>query len=85
VTKQHFPSQQHASRNEKIRRRERVIRLFPNNESALRLIGALLAEKNETWLERTYRDMQEYHERCLRRIPRGQQRCCPLGLKPNRH
>ena len=48
--------------NEEIRRRERVIRIFPNDESALRLIGALLAEQNETWLERKYLDMQEYHE-----------------------
>ena len=48
--------------NEEIRRRERVIRIFPNDESALRLIGALLAEQNENWLERRYLDMQEYHE-----------------------
>ncbi|MFN3717185.1 MAG: transposase, partial [Thiobacillus sp.] len=48
--------------NEEIRRRERVIRIFPNDESALRLIGALLAEQNETWLERKYLDMQEYHD-----------------------
>ena len=48
--------------NEEVRRRERVIRIFPNDESALRLIGALLAEKNDQWLERRYLDMQEYHE-----------------------
>ena len=35
--------------NEEIRRREWVIRIFPNDASALRLIGALLAEKNEVW------------------------------------
>lgn len=40
--------------NEEIRRRERVIRISPNDESALRLIGALLAEQNEAWLERKY-------------------------------
>ena len=28
--------------NEEVRRSERVIRIFPNDESALRLIGALL-------------------------------------------
>jgi len=38
------------------------IRIFPNDESALRLIGALLAEQKETWLERKYLDMQSYHE-----------------------
>ncbi len=48
--------------NEEIRRRERVLRIFPNDESALRLIGALLAEQNETWLERKYLDMPEYHD-----------------------
>ena len=37
--------------NQEIRRRERVIRIFPNDESALRLIGALLAEFDETWAE----------------------------------
>ena len=30
--------------NEEVRRRERVIRIFPNDESALRLISTLLAE-----------------------------------------
>ena len=30
--------------NEEIRRRERVIRIFPNEASAIRLIGALLIE-----------------------------------------
>jgi len=48
--------------NEEIRRRERVIRIFPNDESALRLIGALLAEQNEIWQERRYLDMDEFRE-----------------------
>ena len=44
--------------NEEVRRRrERVIRIFPHDESALRLIGALLAEHNEAWQER--RDLEE--------------------------
>lgn len=46
--------------NEEIRRRERVIRIFPNDDSALRLIGALLAEQNEVWQERRYLDMDEF-------------------------
>lgn len=48
--------------NEEIRRRERVIRIFPNDESALRLIGTLLAEQNEVWQERKYLDMDEFTE-----------------------
>ncbi|HEX6816931.1 MAG TPA: IS256 family transposase [Ktedonobacterales bacterium] len=35
--------------NEEIRRRERVIRIFPNRESAIRLLGALLMEQDEAW------------------------------------
>lgn len=48
--------------NEEVRRREHVIRIFPNDESALRLIGALLAEQNEVWQERKYLDMDEFNE-----------------------
>ncbi len=42
--------------NQKIRRREKVIRTFPNIPSANRLIGALLMDKNEEWAHssRTY-------------------------------
>jgi len=39
-----------------------VIRIFPNDESALRLIVALLAEQNEVWQERKYLDMDEFKE-----------------------
>jgi transposase-like protein len=39
-----------------------VIRIFPNDESALRLIGALLAEQNDPWQERKYLDMEEFRE-----------------------
>ena len=48
--------------NEEIRRRVWVIRIFPNDESALRLIGALLAEKNDVWQERRYLDRDEFAE-----------------------
>jgi transposase-like protein len=48
--------------NEEVRRRERVIRIFPNDDSAWRLIGALLAETNEQWQARRYLDMDEFNE-----------------------
>lgn len=35
--------------NEEIRRRERVIRIFPNDDSLHRLIGALLMDIHEEW------------------------------------
>lgn len=47
---------------QEVRRRERVIRIFPNEDSALRLIGALLAEINEEWQNRRYLDMDDLHE-----------------------
>jgi len=46
--------------NEEIRRRERVIRIFPNEAS---LIGSLLAEQHEKWITGgKYFDMEEYFE-----------------------
>jgi putative transposase len=49
--------------NEEIRRRERVIRIFPNRESLERLIGALLMEIDEKWASgKKYLDMSEYLE-----------------------
>jgi len=45
-----------------VRRRERVLRSCPNEESAPRLIGALLAEIHEEWQGRRYLDMSDFHE-----------------------
>lgn len=48
---------------EEMRRRERVIRIFPNEESVYRLVGALLCEWHERWSSgRRYLTMDEYHE-----------------------
>jgi len=58
--------------NEEIRRHERVIRVFPNDDSALRLIGALLAEQNEASEERKYLDMEEFEERAASRAAAGE-------------
>lgn len=49
--------------NQEVRRRERVIRIFPNEESAIRLIGAVLMEIDEAWSTgHRYFDMAEYWE-----------------------
>jgi putative transposase len=37
--------------NEEIRRRTRVVRIFPNADSCLRLVRAMAAETHEGWLE----------------------------------
>ena len=47
--------------NEEIRRRERVIRIFPNEESMDRLLGSLLIEQHEKWISgKTYFSMETY-------------------------
>jgi len=49
--------------NEEIRRRTRVIRIFPNEASCLRLISALCIEKSEEWLTgKRYLKMNELYE-----------------------
>jgi putative transposase len=49
--------------NQEIRRRERVIRIFPNEESVIRLMGALLMEQDEKWQAgRKYFDMDLYYQ-----------------------
>src|SRR5260221_13553975 len=47
--------------NEEVRRRERVIRIFPSRASALRLLGAVLLEQDEHWTSgKRYFDMAAY-------------------------
>lgn len=47
--------------NEELRRRERVIRIFPNADSVYRLLGAVLMEQHEKWASgKKYLDMDEY-------------------------
>ena len=49
--------------NEEVRRRKRVIRIFPNEDSIIRLLGALLIEQHEKWITgEKYFDMKEYYE-----------------------
>ena len=52
--------------NEEIRRRTRVVRIFPNLESCLRLRRALAVEMHETWLEASRylnRDLLREHKK----------------------
>ena len=47
--------------NSEVIRREKVIRIFPNEGSAMRIIGAYLMEHHEEWVtRRRYFDMNEY-------------------------
>lgn len=49
--------------NREVRRRERVICIFPNRDSVLRLLGAMLMEQDEKWAtSRRYFDMAEFLE-----------------------
>ncbi|MGI6706928.1 MAG: IS256 family transposase [Clostridia bacterium] len=49
--------------NQEIRRRERVIRIFPNAASVIRPMGALLMDQDEKWQTgRKYFDMQLYYQ-----------------------
>jgi|TARA_B100002003_G_C14095093_1_gene526725 transposase-like protein len=44
--------------NEEIKRRTRVVRLFPNEQACIRLVSALAMEENENWMERKYLNME---------------------------
>ena len=49
--------------NEEIRRRTYVVRIFPNENSCLRLVRALCTEQDEEWLEgKRYINMEFYRE-----------------------
>ena len=49
--------------NQELKRRTRIVRIFPNGASCLRLVRALAAEIHEEWLEATrYLDMDELRE-----------------------
>ena len=52
--------------NQELKRRTRVVRIFPNRGSCLRLVSALAIEQSEEWLTgRRYLDMSELAEqRC---------------------
>ncbi len=45
--------------NQELRRRSRVVRIFPNAQSCLRLVSALLIENSHEWMCRLYLRMEE--------------------------
>jgi transposase-like protein len=44
--------------NQEIKRRTRVVRIFPNEASCIRLVGALAMETAEEWMQRKYLDIE---------------------------
>ncbi|MBA3390003.1 MAG: IS256 family transposase [Rubrobacter sp.] len=60
--------------NQELKRRTRVVRIFPNTEACLRLVTALAVEQSEEWLTgRRYLDMEELceHRRSEERETKG--------------
>ena len=50
--------------NQEIKRRTKVVRIFPNREACLRLVTALAVEQSEEWVTgRRYLNMEELEER----------------------
>jgi transposase-like protein len=49
--------------NQELKRRTRVVRIFPNSNSCLRLVTALAVEQSEEWVTgRRYLNMEELRE-----------------------
>lgn len=51
--------------NQELKRRTRVVRVFPHEQSLLRLIAALLMETNQDWMGRIYLRMEEELETAI--------------------
>ena len=54
--------------NEEVKRRERVIRIFPNIGSILRILGSILIDENEKWSQRKYLDTSVLKKSELERL-----------------
>lgn len=56
--------------NQELRKREKVIKIFPNAKSAVRLMGAVLMDHHDDWssLSRVF-SMNEYYEERSRLLP----------------
>lgn len=64
--------------NGEVKRRESVIRIFPNIESILRLMGAILMDENEKWSQRRYMNLEELASWDL------EQAAAPMGAQEER-
>lgn len=70
---------------EELRRREKVIRIFPNIDSAWRLIGALLSEYHDEWSTgRRYLKMDAYYD-WRAEVRRETEEGIPTELPQNGH
>ncbi|WEG37019.1 transposase [Amygdalobacter nucleatus] len=54
--------------NEEVKRRERVIRIFPNIGSIIRILGSILIDENEKWSQRKYLDTSVLKKSELERL-----------------
>jgi len=45
--------------NQEIKRRTRIVRIFPKEQSCVRLVAALSIETNEEWVVRRYLNMNQ--------------------------
>jgi putative transposase len=51
--------------NKEIRRRTRVVGVFPNEDSVIRLVSAMAIEKNEEWMELKYLNMSNDYKQIV--------------------
>ncbi len=54
--------------NQELKPRTRVVRVFPHEQSLLRLTAVLLMETNQEWMGRVYLRMEEEPERVSQTI-----------------
>ena len=70
--------------NQELKRRTRVVRIFPNPEACLRLVTALAVEQSEEWVTgRRYLDMRELEERRGKSGEPRRWRSWTLGEEPS--